>query len=136
MTSWLPRFLELAYSKIPMGKVSCFLPQAHTLYVRWTNRMTKRHGDSCLFLLESVLTQNDHQIVTSKLPTNKQVGLLLAFIVKKEEFDQTKNKKPFHHNHLHLLVLMIVMKVDRQNYWQALQLLLLHFFSFLLLVQV
>ena len=90
------------------------------------NRMTKHHRDPRLFLLGSVSTQNDIHFVTSKLPTNKQV--LLAFTAKKEEFDQTKNKKPFYHNHLHLLVQMIVMKVDRQNYWQALQLLLLHFF--------
>ena len=54
--------------------------------------MTKRHKDSRLFLLGSVPTQNDIHIVTSKLPTNKQV--LLAFTTKKEEFDQTKNKKP------------------------------------------
>ena len=98
------------------------------------NRMTKRHRDPRLFLLGSLLTQDDIHIVTSKLPTNNQV--LLAFIAKKEEFDQTKHKKPFHHNHLLLLVQMIVMKVDRQNYWQALQLLLLHFFSFLLFVQI
>ena len=88
--------------------------------------MTKRHRDPRLFLLASVPTQIDIHIVTSKsLPTNKQV--LLTFIAK-EEFNQTKNKKPFHHNHLHLLVQMIVMNVDRQNYRQALQLLLLHFF--------
>ena len=92
------------------------------------NRMTKRHKDPRLFLLGSVPTQNDIHIVTSKLTTNKQVGLLLPFIAKNEEFDQTKNKKLFHHNHLHLLEQMIVMRVDRQNYWQALQLLLLHFF--------
>ena len=88
--------------------------------------MTKRYRDSRLFLQGSVPAQNDIHIVTSKVPTNKQE--LLAFIAKKEEFDQTKNKKPFHHNHLHFLVQMIVMKVDRQNYWQALQLLLLRFF--------
>ena len=59
--------------------------------------MIKRHRDPCLFLLGSVPTQNDIHIVTSKsLPTNKQV--LLAFIAKKEEFNQTKNKKPFHYN--------------------------------------
>ena len=33
MTSWLPRFLEPAYSETPMGKVSCFLPEAHTLAI-------------------------------------------------------------------------------------------------------
>ena len=76
--------------------------------------MTKRHRDSGLFLLGSVPTQDYIHIVISKLPTNKQV--LLAFIANKEEFDQTKNIKPFHHNHLHLLVQIIVMKVDRQNY--------------------
>ena len=69
------------------------------------NRKTKRHRDPRLFLLGSVPTQDDIHVVTSKLPTNKQV--LLAFIAKKEEFDQTKNKKPFHHNHLHLLVQMM-----------------------------
>ena len=92
------------------------------------NATTKRHRDPRLVLLGSVSTQDVIRIVTSKLPTNKQV--LLAFIAKKEEFDQTKNKKPFHYNHLHLLVQIIVMKVDRQNYWQALQLLLLFFFIF------
>ena len=56
------------------------------------NIMTKRHRDPRLFLLGSVPNQNDIHIVTSKLPTNKQV--LLAFIAKNEEFDQTKNKKP------------------------------------------
>ena len=90
------------------------------------NTMTKRHRDPRSFLLGSVLTQNDIHIVTSKLPTSKQV--LPAFIAKKEEFDQTKNKKPCHHNHQHLPVLMIVTKVDRQNYWQALQVLLLYIF--------
>ena len=90
------------------------------------NRTTKRYRDPHLFLLGSVPTQNDIHIVSSKLPTNKQE--LLAFIAKKEDFDQTKNKKPFHHNHLHLLVQIMVMKVDRQNYWQALQLSLLHLF--------
>ena len=90
------------------------------------NGMTKRHRDLHLFLLGSVPTQNNIHIVTSKLPTNKQE--LPAFIAKTEDFDQTKNKKPFYHDHLHLLVQMIVMKVNRQNYWQALQLLLLHFF--------
>ena len=68
------------------------------------NTLTKRHRDPCLFLLESVPNQDDIHNVTSKLPTKKQVGLLPAFIAKKEEFDQTKNKKPFHYNHLHLLV--------------------------------
>ena len=57
------------------------------------NGMTKRYKDPHLFLLGSVRTQNDIHIVTSKLPTNKQE--LLAFIAKKEDFDQTKNKKPF-----------------------------------------
>ena len=56
------------------------------------NRMTKRHGDPRLFLLGSVPTQDDIRIVTRKLTTNKQV--LLAFITKKEEFNQIKNKKP------------------------------------------
>ena len=96
--------------------------------------MTKRHRDPRLFLLGSVPIQDDIHIVTSKLPTNKQV--LLAFIANKAEFDQTNNKKPFHRGHLHFLMQMIVIKVNRQNYWQALQLLLLHFFFFLLLVQV
>ena len=64
------------------------------------NALTKRHRDPRLFLLGSVPSQDDIHIVTSELPTNKQV----AFIAKKEEFDQTKNKKPFHCNHLHLLV--------------------------------
>ena len=73
-----------------------------------TNTMTERHIDPRLFLLGSVPTQDDIHIVTSKLPTNKQV--LLVFIANKEEFNQTKNKKPFHHNHLHLLVHMIVIK--------------------------
>ena len=54
--------------------------------------MTKRHRDPRLFLLGSVPTQNNIHIVTGKLPNNKQV--LLAFIAKKEDFDQTKNKKP------------------------------------------
>ena len=54
--------------------------------------MTKCHSYPRLFLLGSVPTQDEIHIVTSKLPTNKQV--LLAFIAKKEEFDQTKNKKP------------------------------------------
>ena len=54
--------------------------------------MTKHHRDPRLCLLGSVPTQDDIHIVASKLPINKQV--LLAFIAKKEEFDQTKNKKP------------------------------------------
>ena len=37
-------------------------------------------------------TQDDIHIVTSQLPTNQRI--LLAFIAKKEEFDQTKNKNP------------------------------------------
>ena len=53
--------------------------------------MTKRHRDPRLFLLGSVPTQDGIHIVTSKVPTNKQV--LLAFIGKKE-FDPIKNKKP------------------------------------------
>ena len=52
--------------------------------------MTKRYRDPHLFLLGSVPTQNDIHIVTSKLLTNKQE--LLAFIAKKEDFDQTKKK--------------------------------------------
>ena len=56
------------------------------------NTMIKRHRDPRLFLLGSFPTPDDIHIVTSKLPTNKQV--LLAFIAKKEEFDQTENKKP------------------------------------------
>ena len=52
--------------------------------------MTKRHRDPRLFLLGSVPTQDDIHIGTSKLPTNKQE--LLAFIAKKEDLDQTKNK--------------------------------------------
>ena len=56
------------------------------------NAMTKRHIDPCLFLLGSVPTPDDIHIVTSKLRTNQQV--LLAFIAKKDEFDQTKNKNP------------------------------------------
>ena len=54
--------------------------------------MTKRYKDPHLFLPETVLTQNDIHIVTNKLPNNKQV--LLAFIAKKEDFDQAKNNKP------------------------------------------
>ena len=54
--------------------------------------MTKRYRALRLFLLGCVPTQNDIHIVTSKLLTNKQV--LLAFIARKEDFDQTKNKKP------------------------------------------
>ena len=57
------------------------------------NRMTTLHKNPRLFLLGSVPTQDDINIVISKLPTNKQVGLLLAFIAKKEKFDQSKNKK-------------------------------------------
>ena len=56
------------------------------------NTLIKRHRDPRLFLLESVLTQDDIHIVTSQLPTNKQV--LLEFVAKEEEFDQTKNKQP------------------------------------------
>ena len=78
------------------------------------NALNKRHRDPHLFLLGSVSTQHDIYIVTSKLPTNKQV--LLTFIAIKEEFDQTKNKKPFHHNYLHLLVQMIMMKDDCQKF--------------------
>ena len=55
--------------------------------------MTKRHTDPRLFLLGSVPTQDDIHIATGKLPTNKQV--LLAFIAKKEEFDQAKKKAMF-----------------------------------------
>ena len=54
--------------------------------------MTKRHRDPRLFLQGSVPTQDDIHIVTSELPTNEQV--LLAFIAKKEIFDQTKNINP------------------------------------------
>ena len=54
--------------------------------------MTTRHRVPRLFLQESVPTQDDIHIVTRKLTTNKQV--LLAFITKNEEIDQTKNKKP------------------------------------------
>ena len=56
------------------------------------NRIIERYRDSRLNLSGSVPTQNDIHIVTSKLSNNRQV--LLAFIAKIEEFDQTKNKKP------------------------------------------
>ena len=56
------------------------------------NTLNKRHRDPRLFQLGSVPTQHDIYIVTSKLPTNKQV--LLAFVANKEKFDQTQNKKP------------------------------------------
>ena len=56
------------------------------------NALNKRHRDPRLFLLGSVPTQHDIYIVTSKLPTNKQV--LLAFVANKEKFYQAQNKKP------------------------------------------
>jgi len=65
---------------------------AKFLKLNYSNKMSKRHGDSRLFLLGSVPTQVDKHIVTSKLPTNKQ--MLFAFIAKKEEeFGKIKTKK-------------------------------------------
>jgi len=54
--------------------------------------MAKRYGDPRLFLLGSVPTLDDKKILTSKLPTNKQV--LFSFIIRKEEeYSKNKTKK-------------------------------------------